>query len=860
MKRSSHMNRDDQITSTRRTSPAHTAPIAVRAVDIDKPVGDLVVPASRSGQPYGSLLVVPRLHGSPLGTLSVDLTDEGRVSAEHLSSVIWDGMAQEIGAHLDADRIVVPTGPEIATPVAAECRDAPLETGPLASVIVNTCADVDATLRCLTALLAMPYTPFEVIVVENRPAGSMVRPAVAERFGDDGRVRVVDEPRRGLATARNAGLREAEGEIIAVLDDDVVVDPAWLGHVARRFRDEPAVACVSGLILPAELESPEQLLIERFAAFGKGFSPRTFSLERAPEGDRLFPYACGAFGSGANTVLRAEAADLLGGFEETLGTGTPARGGEDLDLFIRLLLAGQAIAYEPAAVVWHRHPSGPGAPKRQAINYGIGLSAMLTHRWVAGGDRARMLRAVPAGVGYLRDSNSRRNVSRGRDFPRSLSRWERLGLAAGPFAYLISRARGARQARASFTPTCVDELDLRQPLTDRPVPRRRDGKRYRAARLLVRSAGEPLGLLDLELTTGTLRAGRVETAVEERFAGAAELVDLSGHGPSDGLGTSRSTADISVVVCTHERADSLRATLTSILRTSPEPLEVLVVDNAPATDRTRAVVAELGDRRLRYVVEPVQGLSRARNRGVAESRGAVVAFTDDDVVVDQGWLGGLGQGFARAPEVAAVTGLVATAELDSAAQGIFDSSVAWSANCTPQLWDLSTPPRGDVLFPFTAGKFGTGANFALKREPASAVGPFDEALGAGTPTAGGEDLDMFLRVLLCGFKLAYEPSALVWHRHRQEPEALREQMFGYGSGLSAYAYKHLVAPQTRAGVARRVPRALLHAARRAGRGGPPNASRRTMMRAELLGYACGPTRYRRSRRAVVQHDRANAER
>jgi GT2 family glycosyltransferase len=843
------MSRNSNTRSARAASPVLATPTAVRAVDLDQPIGDILLPPSLSGQPYASLLVVPRLHGYPLGTLTLDLPDPSGVPGERLSSAIWDVMAEQIEAHLDADGIVTTNGPKSSPPAGAQCHLAPARTGPLASVVINTCADVDATLRCLAAVLALPYEPFEVIVVDNRPAGSRVRAAVSERFRDDRRVRVVDETRPGLATARNAGLREAEGELIAVIDDDVVVDPDWLGRAVRRFQDEPSVACVTGLILPAELETRDQVLIERFAAFGKGFSRRTFSLERGPEGDPLFPYAAGAFGSGANTVLRAEAADLLGGYEETLGTGTPARGGEDLDLFIRLLLAGAEIAYEPSAFVWHRHPSGAAAARRQAINYGIGLSAMLTHRWLAGGDRARMLRAVPAGFGYLRAADSRRNRSRGADFPASLRRWEALGLAAGPLAYLKSRASASR-ARPTFTPSWVGEVDLIDAPADRPVPRS-DGKRYGAARLLVRNGGDPLALLDLELTTGTLRASQMQEAVAERLAVVPQRAEPSSLRDHD---SSRSTTDISVVVCTRDRPESLRATLTSVLEAEPAPFEVLVIDNAPSGDATRALVAELGDQRLRYIIEPVPGLSRARNRGVAEARGAIIAFTDDDVVVDRTWLTGLERGFARAPEVALVTGLVATAELETEAQQMFESSVAWSTSCAARVWDLSTPPAGDALFPYTAGQLGTGANFALKRECAGALGPFDEALGAGTPTGGGEDLDMFLRVLLCGFKLAYEPTALVWHRHRREAEALRGQMFSYGAGLSAYACKQLGAPQTRSDVARRVPRALLRAGRLAGRGRLGRRPHRAMLRAQLSGYVCGPILYRRSRRAVRRRE------
>jgi GT2 family glycosyltransferase len=825
-------------------------PTAVRVVDLDRPIADVALPAAHSGHGYESLLVVPRLHGLPLGTLYLDLWQPDWAPREELAAAIWNQAGDQIQAHFKADGILPPQGPEDFTPPTFPCADTPLRAGPMASVIITTCADVEATVRCLNAVLAMAYRPFEVIVVDNRPVGSVLRSAVSERFGADGRVRVVDEPRPGLAVARNAGLREAEGDIIGVIDDDVLVDRDWLARIAKRFEAEPGLSCVTGLILPAELETAEQAQIERFAVFGKGFSRRTFSIEDAPDGDRLFPYAAGQFGSGANTALRAEAVDLLGGYEERLGAGTPARGGEDLDLFIRWVLAGARIGYEPAALVWHRHPAAVGAPRRQAINYGIGLSAALTHHWLVGGERARLARAVPSGIAYLRDAKSRRNVSRGEGFSRSLTGWEAVGLAAGPLAYLVSRARFGRHARSRFTPRWVDEVELARPQMDRPVARQHDGRRYPRARLLVRSGGRPRGFLELDLSTGKLRAQRVEEAAR----GLVGSVPTAAGAPPKPAGRSQAT-DVSVVVCTRDRPASLWATLLSVLDASPAPLEVLVIDNAPSTAGAQDVVLSLDDPRVRYIREAVPGLSRARNRGLAEARGEIVAFTDDDVRVDQGWLGGLERGFALACDVALVTGLVAPAELETASQQIFESKAAWTADCTARVWDLASPPSDDVLFPYTGGRFGTGANFALKRELTQTVGPFDEALGAGTACGGGEDLDMFLRVLLDGFKLAYEPTALVWHQHRREPAALRAQMFGYAAGLSAYACKHLLRSETRAEVVRRLPMGVLRAGKLTRRG----VGSSTMLRTQALGYVCGPVLYARSRRVVAQRGGPGAE-
>nr|MDT0667760.1 glycosyltransferase [Micromonospora sp. DSM 115978] len=102
------------------------------------------------------------------------------------------------------------------------------------------------------------------------------------------------------------------------------------------------------------------------------------------------------------------------------------------------------------------------------------------------------------------------------------------------------------------------------------------------------------------------------------------------------------------------------------------------------------------------------------------------------------------------------------------------------------------------------------ANFAFRADVLRELGGFDEALGAGTPTGGGDDLDAFLRVLLAGHALAYEPAALVWHSHRADLEQLRQQMFNYGSGLSAYLTKYVLAAGTRRRLLAALPAGVTH--------------------------------------------------
>jgi cellulose synthase/poly-beta-1,6-N-acetylglucosamine synthase-like glycosyltransferase len=84
-------------------------------------------------------------------------------------------------------------------------------------------------------------------------------------------VRYVREDRPGLAIAHNRGLQEVTASLVAFTDDDVQVDPGWLRELVLEFLADERVACVTGLILPMQLETPSQAWIEQFGGFGKGF-------------------------------------------------------------------------------------------------------------------------------------------------------------------------------------------------------------------------------------------------------------------------------------------------------------------------------------------------------------------------------------------------------------------------------------------------------------------------------------------------------------------------------------------------------------------------------------------------------------
>ncbi|MGH9265884.1 MAG: glycosyltransferase family 2 protein [Acidimicrobiales bacterium] len=382
----------------------------------------------------------------------------------------------------------------------------------------------------------------------------------------------------------------------------------------------------------------------------------------------------------------------------------------------------------------------------------------------------------------------------------------------------------------------VAEVDVERPwLPPQGVARaRRPGDT--GARILVRHHGRVVGFVTVVLDGDT---GDLPPPFLDRSPSSAA------HQPA------ANGERFAVVLCTRDRDEYLATALKLLQQLEYGRFEVVVVDNAPSSTATRDCFARLAgdDARFRYVVEPVAGLSRARNRGMAATDARYVAFTDDDTRVDARWLDGLASGFARAPEVGCVTGLVPPAELDTGAQRYFDRRFSWADRLEPRVFSLDDRQGLSRLYPYSAGLFGTGANFAVDRRLFQGLGGFDVALGAGTPAGGGEDLDAFVRILRAGRAVAYEPSAVVWHHHRGDNRALRRQLFRYGSGLTAFLAKYAGDRHTAGDILARMPagvRQIVTLWSPAVLGTRPPVG---MVLAELAGMAAGPLAYVAGRRA-----------
>jgi len=208
--------------------------------------------------------------------------------------------------------------------------------------------------------------------------------------------------------------------------------------------------------------------------------------------------------------------------------------------------------------------------------------------------------------------------------------------------------------------------------------------------------------------------------------------------------------------------------------------EIIVVDNAPSNSDTAKLVSSLT---VRYVCEERPGLDLARNRGIAEARHDLIAFTDDDATVDPYWLQAIDHGFAD-PEVIALTGYVGPAELETTAQYLFEFDYGGMGHgFARRTIRRESMTERQLLW---ASAFGTGVNMAFRRELFNKIGSFDVALDVGTPSGGAGDVEMFHRIVAQGYAIVYDPAMLVWHTHRRYLPALRRQIHDNGRSFGCY--------------------------------------------------------------------------
>lgn len=237
--------------------------------------------------------------------------------------------------------------------------------------------------------------------------------------------------------------------------------------------------------------------------------------------------------------------------------------------------------------------------------------------------------------------------------------------------------------------------------------------------------------------------------------------------------------DLTVVICTRNRPSFLKNCLQHLQRQVCKPREIIVVDNASTTEDTKNVSAQFQG--VRYVREERPGLDIARNRGALEAKGAIIAYTDDDTIPNTYWVYRVFETF-RTPTIAAMTGLVIAASLDTEAEVIFEKFWPFNRGYVTKKFDHkffdATLETGPPVW-----EIGAGANMAFRKALFEEVGYFDERLDVGAAGCSG-DSELWYRILANGFTIQYNPIAVVGHSHRNSICELKRQLHSYMRGFT----------------------------------------------------------------------------
>ena len=231
------------------------------------------------------------------------------------------------------------------------------------SVVVCTRDRSEHLALCLQSLEKLSERPYEILVIDNAPTSDTTRRIVSETP----EVRYILEPRPGLSIARNKGIENSSADIIAFTDDDVTVHPDWITRLRQSFQN-PAVMAVTGLVLPAELETESQYLFQQGNIPSKwGYRALTFDSDFF-ELMKSRGVPVWSIGAGANMAFRRKIFDIVGDFDERLGAGASGCS-EDSEIWYRILAKGLSCRYEPAAVVYHYHRRELKSLKQQLYFY-----------------------------------------------------------------------------------------------------------------------------------------------------------------------------------------------------------------------------------------------------------------------------------------------------------------------------------------------------------------------------------------------------------------------------------------------------------------------------------------------------------
>ncbi|MBD2578574.1 glycosyltransferase [Oscillatoria sp. FACHB-1406] len=764
-----------------------------------------------------------RLHGAPIGYIQAPIAN-GCCTAEILGKCLLEQQSWGILQRLLQNGLATSPNPEGIRLKDLYDLQVPECDGELPLVTIAVCTrDRTADLAlCLDSLCQLDYPHLDLLVVDNAPSTEATQELLQAHYPQ---IRYVCEPRPGLDWARNRAIIEAKGEILAYTDDDVVVDRGWVKALAKAFVENPEVMAITGLVVPYELETEAQVLFEWNGGFGRGFDRKWYRVYP----DSKMPWGwlgAGQFGTGANMAYRRCIFEEIGPFDPALDVGTPTNGGGDLEMFFRVLKKGHTLLYEPDALVRHRHRRDYEKLHSQLTNNGIGLYSYFVCGATTYPEERRSF--IWLGIWWLCYWSLRRlwiAFKHPTQFPLELVKAEFWGSFIGITRYQKAQKQAA-EIIASFgpqeaiakekiapeppaqppvevnRPVAVRSVELTQPLHSLV-----DVTQYSDVQVFVTWRGEPLGGVSIPNIYQPIHRSRLSQAIIEAL-GLKAIQPLAKSGKNtvwaeafasmtERYSPNREVKEViqceklpdsvsvSINLATYDRPDDLRNCLQCLVKQqTARRVEIIVVDNHPASGLTAPVVAEFPE--VKLVKEPRQGLAYARNAGFVASTGDIVIATDDDVTLPPDWIEKLVAPFAR-PDVMIVTGNVLPLQLETIYQRFFERYGGLGRGFEPFEvngdWFKSFPK-----FAVPTWGLGATANAAFRASIFThpQIGLMQEALGPGMPSGVGEDTYLFYKVLKAGYTITYEPSAYVWHKHRRDLSALRRQIFGYSKGHVSY--------------------------------------------------------------------------
>jgi glycosyltransferase involved in cell wall biosynthesis len=740
------------------------------------------------------------------------------------------------------------------------------------------------TVRAIESVRTQSYTPIEIVlVIDHNPA---LFASARTHFSD--MVVIENAYIRGASGARNTGIEASRGELVAFLDDDAVADREWLAASVPHFKSKSVVG-VGGRITPL-WESPrprwfpEEILWAVGATY-RGMPSVTSKVRNVWAG---------------NMLVRRTVCEAVGGFRLDFGKRGDREDFQAEDTEFCLRTASSAVdseagwLFEPRAVAAHHVPARRSTwPFLVARCFHEGRNKVIMSNLlgsdITGRERTYVLRTLPSGM-------LRGLVDLTKGDAAGLTRSATIGACtvAGVLGALVGEvghrlprgkgpARGASEPlppvlsianaeglASNDEPVLVRDLDLSEPFDDLLWEDVR-GTPTGGVQVLVRFASEPLGILELVSLPDkpTLAAALWDasgSSVSSRLTAAGlrvpsalsnEGVQLTHEerlrlpwvrGRRDAL---EAAPRISVVICTRDPDEGLELTLAAASELDYPTYEIVLVDNASTSDAVeRLIASRKWAAPIRLTAEPRPGLSRARTAGLRLASGDLVAFLDDDEIPDAHWLSEYARAFHEVPEAVAASGLILARALDTPAQRYFEGLGGHSKGrgFERQVFDVRSHSDQHPLYPMPP--FGAGGNMCFRRQVLLSLGGFDEALGAGTPTRGGEDTAAFADVMLAGFTTVWQPSAFVRHSHYDTFDGAGTQLRGYGIGLSAFFTRMVVTDPRRMATLLRLASRAVADVRRPGAtliGQQSLAAPRNMKRAQWLGLASGPLLYGWSR-------------